>query len=381
MARTSRVIRVSSQRSGASRKKRLVCEPPGSPLLDDALHQFAKQRFGTFVQHVLRRSDSEENRFGVAERSRHRRQAGAGEFQSIEPEDDLRRRLHRDLGRGRERVNARDGGGETLARGLRIHGASEPGDDVAGVGGVDRLTDLGALVEFEDLPLGGLGVQVRHALAHDLRAARRQKQLQPFDVGAAREVLALIVHPENAEGERGIHRRLRLLRIHAEHGKRRLSGAQHGAGVNRAEGMLQVGAAAEMLDLEAAIVAQQDALEHALILRSQQALQSAGAAVTVGTDFQQRWVAPGQSASRSGAGCGLSLRHRARGAPCCALPTTGAECTCLRRRRNTSRCSKSNRTSPSSTPTACGALARNCSSILVRSSGEIIEGCIAFLRA
>ena len=117
--------------------------------------------------------------------------------------------------------------------------------------------------------------------------ARRQKQLQPFDMCASGKLLALIVHPENAKGKRRVHRRLRFLGIDAEHRKRGLSRAQHGAGVNRAEGVLQVGTATEMLDLEAAIFAQQNALEHALILRPQQPLQGPSAAVAVSADLQQ----------------------------------------------------------------------------------------------
>ncbi len=37
---------------------------------------------------------------------------------------------------------------------------------------------------------------------------------------ASGKLMALIVHPEDAEGEHRIHRRLRFLRIDAEHGKR-----------------------------------------------------------------------------------------------------------------------------------------------------------------
>jgi hypothetical protein len=104
---------------------------------------------------------------------------------------------------------------------------------------------------------------------------------------AACKMLALVVHPENAECERRVRRGLSLLRIDVEHGKRRLAGAQHSPGINRAERMLKIGTNAEMLDFEAAIFAQQDAPKHALILASQQALQSAGAAVGIGADFQQ----------------------------------------------------------------------------------------------
>src|SRR5271157_1535817 len=51
--------------------------------------------------------------------------------------------------------------------------------------------------------------------------------------------------------------------------------------------MFEIRAATEMLDLEAAIFPQQNALEHALILRPQQALQGSSAAVAVSANFQQ----------------------------------------------------------------------------------------------
>src|SRR5208337_4638660 len=97
-------------------------------------------------------------------------------------------------------MDACNGSSEPFACSLPIHGVSEARDDIAGIGGVEGLANLGALVELVQLPLGGFGIQVCHALAHDIRAAWRQKKLQPFDMGSSRKLLALIVHPENAEG-------------------------------------------------------------------------------------------------------------------------------------------------------------------------------------
>ena len=149
----------------------------------------------------------------IAKRTRHRRHAGAGKLQSIEAEDDFRGRLDADLGRGhecRECAQSRRRSARRAAFGIDRPG--QPGDDVAAVGDVDRLARLGALVQFVDLPLGGLGVQIGGALAHNLRAPGRQEQLQPFHLRAPGKLLALVVHPENAEGEGGIDRRLSLFR-------------------------------------------------------------------------------------------------------------------------------------------------------------------------
>ena len=154
-------------------------------------------------------------------------------------------------------------------------------DDVAGIGDVERSANLGAFVEFVELPLGCLGMKVRRALAHDFRSSRRQKQLQPFHVSSSGKLLPLVIHPENAEGEHCIHRRLRLFGIDAEHGKRRLTGPQHGARVHRAERMFQIGAAAQVLDFHPGILAQQDPLQQALILSASCVLGGALAPVRV----------------------------------------------------------------------------------------------------
>ncbi len=85
-------------------------------------------------------------------------------------------------------------------------------------------------------------------------------------------------------------RRLRLLGIDAKHGKRRLTGPQHGAGVHRTERMFQIGAAAQVLDLHSRILTQQDPLQQVLILGAGRLLGGALAAVAVGADLQYAGV-------------------------------------------------------------------------------------------
>ena len=57
---------------------------------------------------------------------------------------------------------------------------------------------FGALVEFVKLPLRGVAVEMRHALADHLITAGGDEKLESHNVGAAGKLLALPVHPENA---------------------------------------------------------------------------------------------------------------------------------------------------------------------------------------
>ena len=47
-------------------------------------------------------------------------------------------------------------------------------------------------------------------------ASGGQEELQAFDVGASGELLALVIHPENAEGERGVDGGLGFVGIDAQ---------------------------------------------------------------------------------------------------------------------------------------------------------------------
>ncbi len=102
-------------------------------------------------------------------------------------------------------MNAGNGSSETLSRTFHIHRMRQARDDVAGIGKVERRAQLGAFVQFIELPLSGIGMKMGCALAHDLRSSGRQEQLQPFHVSTSGKLLPLVVHPENAEGEHRIH--------------------------------------------------------------------------------------------------------------------------------------------------------------------------------
>ena len=95
--------------------------------------------------------------------------------------------------------------GEPSARRVGVDGADQAGDDVAGVVAVERSAGFGTLVEFVQLPLGGITVEMGHALAKYFATPGWCEELESSDMGATRKLLALVVHPENAEGER-VHR-------------------------------------------------------------------------------------------------------------------------------------------------------------------------------
>ena len=228
----------------------------------------------------------------------HRGHAGAGEFEAVQAEDDLARRFDVGFAVGSEGLHARDGCGKTGAGSGDIDGANQPGDDVAGVVAIEGLAGFGALVEFVELPLGGIAIEMGHALANHLGAARGQEELQAFDVGATGKLLALAIHPENAEGESGVDRGLSFVGVDAEDRKRRLAHAQQAAGVDRTAGMFEVGAAADGIEFPSGILAQQHALKD-LPVAGADGAQARWECVDRGRRKSPgRWVATGRSAAR-----------------------------------------------------------------------------------
>ena len=211
---------------------------------------------------------------------------GAGEFQPVQAEDDLARRFDMNFAVRGKRLQVCDGSGKTGASRGDVDGADQPGDDVAGVVAIQELAGFGALVEFVELPLGGCAIEVSHALAHNVGAARRQKELKAFDVGAAGELLALAIHPQNAESESGVDRGLSLFRVDTENRKRRLAVAQQAAGVDRAAGVFEVGAAADGVEFPSGNVAQHHTLEDLPVAAADGAQGGRGAWIAIAANFQ-----------------------------------------------------------------------------------------------
>ena len=86
-----------------------------------------------------------------------------------------------------EGANASDRSGKAFAGSLDIDGATDTSDDVSAIGDIEGFHRFGALIQLIDLPLSCLLVQIRRTLANDLRASRRQEQLQSFDLGTSGE--------------------------------------------------------------------------------------------------------------------------------------------------------------------------------------------------
>src|ERR1035438_3398881 len=82
-------------------------------------------------------------------------------------------------------MNAGNGSSEALARTFRVHRVRQARNNIAGIGKIERFAQLGAFVEFIELPFGCFGMKMRRALAHDLRSPRGQEQLQPFHVSSS----------------------------------------------------------------------------------------------------------------------------------------------------------------------------------------------------
>src|ERR1035441_2677783 len=102
--------------------------------------------------------------------------------------------------------------------------------------------------------------------------------------------------------------------------------------------MFQIGAAAQVLDLHPGILAQQDPLQQTLIPSASRVLGGALAPVRVGTDLQRPRLRLSEAHYAKAQGAILPFRVEYPAHRIALLPTTNAECTCLRRRRNTLRC-------------------------------------------
>ena len=65
-------------------------------------------------------------------------------------------------------------------------------------------------------------------------------EFQTFDRDLSRLGLAAYIEPQDAKGQSGVNRGLRLLRVHAHDGKTGLSPSQEATGINWAERLLEI---------------------------------------------------------------------------------------------------------------------------------------------
>lgn len=105
---------------------------------------------------------------------------------------------------------------------------------------------------------------------------------------AAGKLLALTMHPEDAEGESSVDGGLRLVGADAEDCEGRLPLAQQSAGVHGAARVFEVGTIGESLDFVAVEFAQQNALEDLFVASSDGAQGSGGTLATVSANFHDR---------------------------------------------------------------------------------------------
>jgi len=95
----------------------------------------------------------------------------------------------------------------------------QPSRDVAAVGAIHLDDRIVAFVELEQAPFGRPRVQVRHALAHQRRGTRGNKENEPLNKELPCRRFPAHIEPQNSEGQSGIDRTLHLRSIHAQHRK------------------------------------------------------------------------------------------------------------------------------------------------------------------
>ena len=116
----------------------------------------------------------------------------------------------------------------------------QPGPHVAAVRNLDFLEVVFPIFQFVQLPLGGIRMQMRHALAGQRGRPRGQEQFQTFDHHFSRLRQAAGIEPQDAERQSGINRGLGLLRIDAQHREAGLPAAQQAASINGTKRSLQI---------------------------------------------------------------------------------------------------------------------------------------------
>jgi hypothetical protein len=128
---------------------------------------------------------------------------------------------------------------------------------------------------------------VRHARPHHRRRSRRHEHGKAFNQSFA-AALAQVFHPEQAEGQRAVHRRLQLLLIHAQNRRPRIAAVHGATRVHRAEGTLQVGGRRELVQFVRGKLAPDQPAEQRFVLRARRVLGRRSAPVAVEADFQLR---------------------------------------------------------------------------------------------
>ena len=280
-------------------------------------------------QNSLFWADAKYNFLAAAERSRHRRQARASELQAAPAENNFRRRQQpRSSQFGSSALNPRDGRRRTVPgrRGF-IRQLHQPCGYVATVGAVDfhqRSRRARSSSNSCHLAASRFRLAMRSRTSAEVRWAETASALQPTHVPRLR--LPAIVEPQNAERQRGVDRRLRLLALTPRTANADCPFAQQAPRVHRTEGLFQIyGCRVSRVMLECReMPLAAFALQHLLVGAARGAPGGGSAAIAFAANFQLRGPRLSQASAPPGAACRSSLQHPARGALHFAPPTTDA---------------------------------------------------------
>ncbi len=196
--------------------------------------------------------------------------------------------------------------------------------EVAGVAKVDRDEFFAALVEGEELKVGGSGIEPRHALGGRAPRARGHDDFEPAEVAAPIAVLAAVVEPQNAQGENAVDGGCGFRLAHADDRVGRGSAQQASAHIGGTKAVLEIHGRAEAIDLRADEV--------------RGSARAPAAADSCGARRRARWVCGGRwwepvrasaasprpCAGSSGAGIARAPARRRRCASGCALRSRAA---------------------------------------------------------
>ena len=123
------------------------------------------------------------------------------EFEAMPAKRDERGRENCDSGLGKNGRDARDGLSKVLASCGFVDGMDEASCEVAGVAEVNWDKGILALIEFIELPLGGGGVKMGHALASQSCGTFRHNEYEAFDYALFEPRDAAGVEPKDSAGQ------------------------------------------------------------------------------------------------------------------------------------------------------------------------------------
>ena len=239
----------------------------------------------------------------------------AGELEAVEEQADLSggggTNLDAVFGRGGEQgEQVIDSLPAALDGGCGTEGMDEARLEVAGVAEVDGGELLTALVEGEELEVGGGVVEPGHALGGGAPGTGGDDDFEATEVASAVAVLAAVMEPEDAKGENAVDDGGGLGLGDADDGVCGGAAEEASADVGGAEAMFEVHGRAQGVDFRADEVAGEHALKQALVVAAGGIAGGRGAAVAGGDEFEGlrlgRAHAAGDEAQAGGALLGFN---------------------------------------------------------------------------